>query len=663
MLLDRGLLAREGDAYRPTGPIVTLEVPETLHALIAARLDGLSLEERRLIQDAAVLGKTFTVNGLVSLSSLPPEAVTGLLASLVRKEVLTLQVDPRSPERGQYGFLQDLVKRVAYETLPKKERKAKHLATAAFIAELIGGEEDELVPVVAAHYLDAYRLMPDADDGPDIKARARALLERAGDRAASLAAADEAQRYFEQAAELADDDVSKAESLERAGMAARVAGQSEASIARFEESIKLFESAGSSHPAARVSARLGEVMWDSGRYAEAVERMDRSVQVLSEEELDEDVATLAAHLGRILFFSGRPDLASQRLELALDVAENLALPEVLSQALNTKALILYASKGRHREGMALLRYALDVAVENDLSSASLRAYYNLADLAGQSDHYQDGADLVRGGLELARRVGNRTFEWQFLAQSYCMVQLGEWDEVIAMADAISFEAMRRSRASASVWLFQVPMVLVHRGEVARARDARGVFTEAVDSADIQERCTDAAGEAVVLAAEGHHRAALDMAWRAIEEAKVLATGAEYIKEALVLAMQVAFTLGEPDEVQRVLAVIEGIPSGKLPPYLQAQAMRFEAHLADRRGELAKAEEGLKGAAGAFREMAAPFWMAVVELELAECLSRWGRGDESTQLVAEAREVFERLKATPWVERTDRIARVESAVPS
>src|SRR5207248_11291237 len=68
MLLDRGLLEREGDAYRPTGPIEALDVPETLQALVAARLDGLEPEERRLLQDGSVVGKAFTVGGLSSLS-------------------------------------------------------------------------------------------------------------------------------------------------------------------------------------------------------------------------------------------------------------------------------------------------------------------------------------------------------------------------------------------------------------------------------------------------------------------------------------------------------------------------------------------------------------------------------------------------------------------
>src|SRR5205823_1065272 len=159
------------------------------------------------------------------LTGMTAEHLQPLLSSLLRKEVLTLQADPRSPERGQYGFLQDLVKRVAYETISKKERKSKHLAAASFLSSGIGSEEDDLVPVVAAHYLDAYSLVPDADDAADIKARASAMLVRAGERAASLAAADEAQRYFEQAADLAGSDLARSELLERAGVVARAGGR------------------------------------------------------------------------------------------------------------------------------------------------------------------------------------------------------------------------------------------------------------------------------------------------------------------------------------------------------------------------------------------------------------------------------------------------------
>ena len=160
MLLDRGALTREGDGYQVMGPIDALEVPETLHALIAARLDGLDPMERHVLGDASVLGKTFTLRGLGRVSGETEEALEPLLASLIRKEILTIQADPFSPERGQYEFLHALVQKVAYETLSRRERKARHLAVAAYLEADWGQDEPEVVEVVAAHYLEAYRSFP-----------------------------------------------------------------------------------------------------------------------------------------------------------------------------------------------------------------------------------------------------------------------------------------------------------------------------------------------------------------------------------------------------------------------------------------------------------------------------------------------------------------------
>ena len=124
MLLDRGLLVQDGPVYAPVGEIGELEVPETLHALIAARLDGLSAEERRAARGRRRPRQDVHARRAASLSrgSMPTRS-SRVLASLVRKEVLAVQADPRSPEHGQYGFLQDLVRHVAYETLSRHERR------------------------------------------------------------------------------------------------------------------------------------------------------------------------------------------------------------------------------------------------------------------------------------------------------------------------------------------------------------------------------------------------------------------------------------------------------------------------------------------------------------------------------------------------------------
>ncbi len=173
MLIDRGLVVRDGARYRPVGQVGTLEVPETLQALIAARLDGLTQAERSLLQDAAVVGKSFARPLMLALTGLEPEALDDLFASLVRKEVITLQADPRSPERGQYSFLQDLVRTVAYETLTRRDRKDRHLAVAACLERPGRGEDDEFVEVIASHFLEAYKLGPDAPDAMEVKTSAR----------------------------------------------------------------------------------------------------------------------------------------------------------------------------------------------------------------------------------------------------------------------------------------------------------------------------------------------------------------------------------------------------------------------------------------------------------------------------------------------------------
>src|SRR5206468_4266008 len=167
-----------------------------------------------------------------------------LLTALVHKEVLFVQADPRSPERGQYGFLQDLVRRVAYETLSKKERKARHLAVAANLEAGWSGEDVEVVEILASHYVDAYRAAPEATDAADIKAKAADALTRAGQRSLSLAAPHLAQNYLEQAIELTDNPGSLGLLHEQAGLAANRSVRIAAASDHYEQAIAQFDREG-----------------------------------------------------------------------------------------------------------------------------------------------------------------------------------------------------------------------------------------------------------------------------------------------------------------------------------------------------------------------------------------------------------------------------------
>jgi len=653
MLLDRGLLAQEGSVYVPTGPIESLEVPETLHALIAARLDGLSPEERRLVQDAAVLGKTFFTGGLAAVSGIPEPDLLPLLSSLVRKEVLSLQSDPRSPERGQYGFLQDLLKTVAYETLSNKERKAKHLRATDFITSTWSGEEEEIVEVLASHFMAAYGADPNGSDAAEIKARARDMLARAGERAASLAAAGEAQRYFEQAIELADEPLDRAELHERAGRAAWTANRAAEARPHYEAAIELFDSIGLTHPAARVSAALAEVIWQKeGRIEEAVERMEAAFEVLSTEEPDADLATLAAQIGRLLFFMGQSERALQRTELALSIAEALRLREVFSHALQTKGNIL-AGLGRSEEGVTLTEKALAVALEGNLSTAAMRAYQNLNAFMADTDRLDVALRYCAESLELSRRTGNRMAELRVRASEVsAFAWLGRWDEAASAADEVLETPDRAS--GVLLELFFMCAVHVNRGELEAARRVLQLLPDGEISQDIQTRAVYRSQQAAVLRAEGRLSEALAAGEEAYGARNELGIVNVNIKEGLVQAIEAAFALEDTAKVEQLLGDIDSLRPGDLTPYLRAHGSRFAAKLAALRGEPDPVRSGFVSAASTFRELGAQFWVAVTLLEHGEWLVSEGRAEDAGRLLAEAREIFERVRAKPWLERLEAI---------
>ena len=142
----------------------------------------------------------------------------------MRKEVLDQDVDPRSPERGQYHFVQSVIHEVAYSTLSKAARRSKHLACARWYEGL---DEDELAGVVADHYLEAYRAEPGAADAEEIADRARVWLIKAGDRASSLGSPEQGYRYAVQALTLAVSPSDRAVVNDRAALAAASAGDRE----------------------------------------------------------------------------------------------------------------------------------------------------------------------------------------------------------------------------------------------------------------------------------------------------------------------------------------------------------------------------------------------------------------------------------------------------
>ncbi|HYA00089.1 MAG TPA: adenylate/guanylate cyclase domain-containing protein [Candidatus Binatia bacterium] len=659
MLLDRGLITASGNIYRITGSTQEIAVPQSLHGLIAARLDSLDPAARRLLQDAAVIGRTFTASALAAVSGVSGGPLESLLGELVAKELLSRNTDARSPERGQYSFVQDLVRRVAYETLSRRDRKEKHLAVASWLESTRGPEDAEVVEIVASHYLEAHRLAPADPDAARIKERATEALVTAGERAGSLAASSEAERYFEMAASLAASPAAEAALHERAGHIAGRALRADAALGHYRRAMTLYEEQGLVHAAARASAFLGRVMGTRGQSDQAIERMERGFQVIENDPPDADLATLAEALGTLYFFTGNTAMASHRIDKALDIAESLRLPEVISRGLNTKALI--ALRRRHpEECLALMTHARQVALANDLPGAVLRASYNLATALVHLDRFADALTLYRDAQALARKVGDRRYEMGVTAESVFILALtGEWDRALAIAESVSDAEAEESLHESQPLLMAVAEIEAHRGNAGAVERAMLAQDRLRDSSDIQERSGYWLVRSAWLQTVGRVPEALEAAQGVLQLGAELPEAQECIRLGFPRAMESALALGDTATATRLLERVERMTPVERFPFLSAHAARFRARLALLTGEDGPGVEAtFREAEETFGRIGAGFWLAVTRLELAEVLGTGGDGTAAHTLGREALDVFANLGARPWEDRARGLLGVE-----
>jgi tetratricopeptide (TPR) repeat protein len=192
---------------------------------------------------------------------------------------------------------------------------------------------------------------------------------------------------------------------------------------------------------------------------------------------------------------------------------------------------------------------------------------------------------------------------------------------------------------------------IHRGELEAAKESFSLFPQAATSDDVQEHTSYHLGLAAISNAEGRHQEALEAALEAFAARSSIGISQESVKEAYIQAIEAAFAMNDLAKVEELLREIEPLPRGKVPPFLRGICARFRSRLAMVRGEHG-VEPGLKTAAGMFRELGSPLWLAVTLLEHGQWLARQGRGIDAKPLLDEAREIFERLRAQPWLDRLE-----------
>jgi tetratricopeptide (TPR) repeat protein len=400
MLVATGDLEEVEGSWRFKGDGADMALPDSLQAVIGARLDRLGDEERSVLQDASVLGQSFTLEGLAAMRDRDPADLEPTLRRLVQAEVLDIEDDPRSPERGQYHFIQSLIREVAYGRLSKTDRRDKHLAVSAYFHAL---DEPELSGLVALHIMGAYEASPEGPDRDAIADQARDSLVDAAHRALELHSYTAASNLLDAAIDLALDPGERADLQLRASLVARDAGEIEGGLAYTAAALEHYEAGSDIDGVRRAATVRSDIFNSSYRSVEALE----AIEAVYRDVVDVDDATtahLAAEAGRSYMLNFQAEEAIQAIERMLPVADREGMTEVTLNSLVTQATAL-GNMGRNIEARTILEGAAVVAEDTGLLMAESRALNNLSAILGGDNPIAAMAVTERSG-ELLKRLGD-----------------------------------------------------------------------------------------------------------------------------------------------------------------------------------------------------------------------------------------------------------------
>ena len=403
MLLADGRLAESPDGgYRLAGELGGFEVPDSLRSLITSRLDAVDPADRRLIQDASVLGQTFGIGALAALTDEPAGELDARLRQLVRRELLTLEMDPRSPERGLFGFTQSLVREVAYSTLTKPQRRERHLAAARYL-EATGGEE--LAAALAGHYVAAFHASTAGPEADAVAAQARIALRGAADRAAALGSHKQAAEFIIQALVVTTVPNERAQLFERHASEVSLAGRPEESEKSARAAIDLYQKLDDQSGLARSRTLLGYVLIMGSKEKASLSELDAAVAALPADVEPAIRADMLAKLARAAYRNQDWQRAVSIADEAMAIAEQHRLLYVAADAMTSKGSALDIGV-RLIEGLTLLRGGYELARRIGDTATELRAAANLSLGLASEEGNEAAMEITLKALETARRVGD-----------------------------------------------------------------------------------------------------------------------------------------------------------------------------------------------------------------------------------------------------------------
>ena len=632
LLADRGQLG--GDA---------VEVPASVQALIAARLDTLSAERKGLLQHAAVIGQVFWAGALAEMAGLEPRDVEQALHELSRKELVRPARRSTMEGEAEYSFSHLLVRDVCYGQIPRARRADRHQAVAAWLEGKAGERVEDLADVLAYHYTTALELARACGEPQtrELEASAIHYLALAGARALALDAGH-AEQHLAHALDLAPaEHPDRPAMLEGWAQAAQARGRFTEAKDAVQEALNVYRSRGDCVAAGRALFGLGILLrnlGDPGR----------------EEVVAEGLALLEAQ-------PPGPELVAARADMAAKYAIGHArFPESVAAAERTIALAAelglpeparalgYRGYARcclgERQGIDDMRRAIELAIEQGQGRAAAIIHSNLAVVTWQYEGPQAALDACREGIDFCERCGNTEVALSIASMSAeNHGDLGHTEQALAEAKQLA----ERSHKTGTVYFIRPRSLelrlLAERGAHAQATAADELAAAARSSDEPQgyARGFTAAARLLLTDDRAQHAEALLLDLATLPDVRADPNFAAVLPELVRTALAVS---GQ----QLAARLVDGVQP--TTPGREHALCAARAQLAEAAGEHAEAADLYAEAAARWQTFGHVPERAYALLGHGRCLRALGR-PEARESLHEAQALFAAMGYAPALTET------------
>jgi len=631
-------------------------LPASVQAVIAARLDALSSDQKALLSDAAVVGAVFWTGVVAALGESERQDAESTLHQLVEKQLVRRVRCSSMQGEDEYAFVHALARDVAYQALPRAMRASRHMAAATWLEEVAGDRVEDLADALAHHCTTAIDLWLASGDGElarSVTEQAIVYLTLAADRSLALDL-DAAERHCARALLVAgeDDTLRPLLLFKWASVLYYLGTRDEEAVAALVEAIPGLLAQGDVRPAAVAMTLLAillerrcEPAWDL--YLEALALLDDdgpSPELVT-------VLTRAAYARWWLDRDKRHAVLGD-LRRAVKIAADLGLPAP-GEALSSLGMVR-CSLG-DIEGLDDSHQAVEAARAQGLGVEFAQILFWHAILVISIE----GPEATLRVLDEARRFcdgrGMIAYSnWIHCATAEPLALLGAWDDALAvivattptfdkLGDAIDLIQARSQQAMLACW----------RGDLEAADKLTAWMMERDTSAlGLESYCLVPAAFARHLLGDSAGAAQLLSQVSIVHGFSPDARYAELLTEG----MRIALSCGAYETAARLVEGLE--PAVPIYEHILTAA---DAMLSAFRGEHQAAAARFADAAARWHDFGVPYEEAQALLGQGRCLVSCGSTLEAAAPLAAAREIFARLGAKPALEETDELMqRVPSA---